>query len=184
MKKDDIFLINEMIRNNPAAINELIKKYNLYVATIVSRILYGYSSQIDIQAVINEVFFLLWKNAKNINTEKSSDLKSYIGKIARNSAINEKRKCLQFESSLDDHLIGDTTKEYDQIELRDIIMNSLKQLKKNEQILLLKFYFQYKSISEISDELKLPQATVKTQLRRSREKLKKILIEGGYIYEA
>lgn len=183
MIKDDAYLINEMKKNNPMAINEIIKKYNLYVATIVSRVLYGYSNQIDIQAVVNEVFFLLWKNVENIDTEKNSDLKSYIGKIARNSAINEKRRCSQFEISLDDHWVGDTAEEYEQIELRDIIMKSLKQLKKNEQIVLLKFYFQYKSIAEISDELKIPQATIKTQLRRSREKLKKILIEGGYIHE-
>lgn len=183
MENNDITLIKKLKKNDYDALDLIINKYNLYVASIVSQILYGCLNELDIQAVINNVFFLLWNNAKNIDIKKSTSLKAYIGKIARNAALNEKKKALQRELSFDEHFIGILHDQYNQVELQNIIINALDQLKENEQQILLKFYFQSKKIAEISDELCIPQATVKTQLKRSREKLKKILTEGGYIYE-
>lgn len=104
--------------------------------------------------------------------------------MARNAAINEKKKKLHYELPLEDHIIGNYSEKYDQIELRDLIMRSLKELKKSEQYILLKYYFQCKTVPEISNELGIPQSTIKSNLRRSREKLKKILIERGYFYES
>lgn len=42
------------------------------------------------------------------------------------------------------------------------------------------YYYQYKKVGEIAEELQMNPQTVKTRMRRGREVLKKILIKEGY----
>ena len=42
------------------------------------------------------------------------------------------------------------------------------------------FYYQYKKVNEIAQELQVNPQTVKTRLRRGREVLKRFLIKEGY----
>lgn len=163
-------------------LEEIIKDYNQYVAAIVYKILSGYTAEIDIQGVINYVFFLLWENADKLDTQKYMDLKPYLGAIARNTAINEKNKIIH-NLPLDEHVLGEVNDSLSQIERKEILQSALAQLSKKNQILLLKYYFQGKKINEIAKEEKMPLSTVKTILKRSRSKLKEILEEEGFIYE-
>lgn len=170
-------------KKDPAALEEIIRAYTPYVATIVYTILQGLLPEIDIQGVINQVFFQLWENAENLRVEKDADLKPYIGAIARNTSINEKKKnipCIPLEEDI----LGAFPDSFSQIELRKLLSDALKELETESQILLLKFYFQRKTIRQISEEEQLPVSTVKTKLRRSREKLRSILERGGFTYEA
>lgn len=84
---------------------------------------------------------------------------------------------------LDEHIIGEVNEKLSQVELQIILSKAIKQLAKDSQIILLKFYFQGKTINQIAQEERLPEATVKTKLKRSREKLKEILVKEGFIYE-
>lgn len=106
MDKNDILLIDKLKNNDPDAMDIIIEKYNQYVVSIISSILYGFTGQIDMQAVTNDVFFSLWKNADSIDTSRNTSLKSYIAAMARNAAINEKKKKLHYELPLEDHIIG------------------------------------------------------------------------------
>ena len=161
---------------------KLVKQYHAYVVTIVYNILHGYLNEIDIQAVVNQVFFQVWNNRNKINQDKYEDIKPYIGAIARNTAISERNK-IRPHLELDEHIIGELNGKLSQVELQTILSKAIKQLEKDNQIILLKFYFQGKTINQIAQEEKLPEATVKTKLKRSREKLKEILMKEGFIYE-
>lgn len=59
MDKNDILLIDKLKNNDPDAMDIIIEKYNQYVVSIISSILYGFTGQIDMQAVTNDVFFSL-----------------------------------------------------------------------------------------------------------------------------
>lgn len=72
---------------------------------------------------------------------------------------------------------------FSQIELRKVLLDTLKGLRAEYQIVLIKFYFQGKTIEQIAKEEKKSPSTIKTWLKRSREKLKIALEEGGFIYE-
>ena len=161
---------------------KLVKQYHAYVVTIVYNILHGYLNEIDMQAVVNQIFFQLWNNMDKLDTEKYEDIKPYIGAIARNAAITERNKVMP-HLELDEHIIGEVNEKLSQVELQTILSKAIKQLAKDSQILLLKFYFQGKTINQIAQEEKLPEATVKTKLKRSREKLKEILVKEGFVYE-
>lgn len=161
---------------------KLVKQYHAYVVTIVYNILHGYLNEIDMQAVVNQVFFQLWHNMDKIDLEKYKDIKPYIGAIARNTAITERNEVMP-HLELDEHIIGEVNEKLSQVELQTILSKAIKQLAKDSQIILLKFYFQGKTINQIAQEEGLPEATVKTKLKRSREKLKEILVKEGFVYE-
>ena len=65
-----------------------------------------------------------------------------------------------------------------------MILSALKELEPEEQMVLLKFYFQDKTIQVIADESGQPLPTVKSRLQRSRRKFRKILEERGFNYES
>ncbi|MCI9631801.1 MAG: RNA polymerase sigma factor [Ruminococcus sp.] len=176
-------LVMRLKRKDQSALEELIRKYNAYVAAITYTILQGHLPEIDIQGVINQVFFRLWEHAENLHMEKDEEIKPYIGAVARNAALNEKKKIIS-SMPLEEEILGEFTDSFSQVELRKLLLDALKELSTENQVLLLKFYFQGKTIRQISEEEQQPISTIKTKLRRSREKLRFILEKGGYTYEA
>ena len=106
------------------------------------------------------MFFQLWQNSDRLDASIGSGLKSYLGTIARNAAINEKRKIRQLYP-LEEHIIGEVPDAYDQVELRKILSDALKKLTPEEQLILIAFYFQGKSIKTIAAEQQKKESTVK-----------------------
>lgn len=175
-------ITQKLIKGDSDALEIIITEYNSYVTAIVRTILCEYKNEADIQGLVNQVFFLLWKNCQKIDFSKCDSIKYYLGAIARNTAITEKRKFMKY-SPLDENIFIEDTNPYSQIELREVILSAVKELDAKSQIILLKFYFQGKTIQKIAYEECLSQTAVKSQLKRSREKLKKILERGGIVCE-
>ena len=72
----------------------------------------------------------------------------------------------------DDYLENESYEEsFDDVEFVDLI----KRLSVNEQIVLYLYYKNDYTIQEISDKLEIKPNTIKSILRRSRKKLKKLL---------
>ena len=183
MNAKELELIHRLKKKDQKALEEIIRLFHQYVASIVCRILYGQTDQTDIQSVINDIFFRLWENADNIEPDKGSSLKAYIAALARNTALTEKKKIMKV-CPLEEDILGEIPDHFDQIELRNIILSALKDLEAGEQTVLLKYYFQGKTIQQIADESQEPLPTVKSRLQRSRKKFKKILEERGFVYES
>lgn len=175
-------LISRLKEKDPKALEEIICQYNAYVATIVFNTLEGCADILDMQAMVNNIFFTLWKNAEKIDAEKYDDLKPYLGAIARNLSLNEKRKRM-LHLPFDEQIFLTVNDAFSQIELRKVLLDTLKGLRAEYQIVLIKFYFQGKPIEQIAKEEKKSPSTIKTWLKRGREKLKIALEEGGFIYE-
>ena len=140
-------ITQKLIKGDSDVLEIIIKEYNSYVTAIVRTVLCEYKNEADIQGLVNQVFFLLWKNCQKIDFSRCDSIKYYLGAIARNTAITEKRKFMK-HSPLDENIFIEDTNPYSQIELREVILSA-----------------------------------VKSQLKRSREKLKKILERGGIMCE-
>ena len=175
-------LIRKIIEGDSDSLEIIIKEYNSYVTAIVRTVLFEYKNEIEIQGVVNQVFYLLWKNCKKIDFSKYDSIKYYLGAVARNTAITEKSKIMKY-TPLDEIVYIDNNNPYSKVELRTVILSALKELEIKTQRVLLKFYFQGKSISRIAEEEGMSQTAVKSQLKRGREKLKKVLERGGVICE-
>lgn len=82
--KGGIHLTNHVNFN----IEMIIDEYSNYVFKIINSIVGTSLPYQDKEEIASDVFYLLWKNQENINT----DLKSYISVIARNCSYSKLRK--------------------------------------------------------------------------------------------
>ncbi|KAA0564647.1 sigma-70 family RNA polymerase sigma factor [Bacillus sp. CH30_1T] len=122
----------------------------------------SYKAFLSISQLKNEEFFLTWLTKILINC-------SY-------DVLRRNKKELPFNNMT--NLTSDSQREKRE-EILDLLeaINRLNEKHKNAIIL---FYFHDLSIREIAKALNLPESTVKTNLRRGKERLKKLL--GGMSY--
>lgn len=179
---DENELIRRIQKGDESALAIIISEYHSYVVKIVYSILGSYSHKIDLKGVVNQIFFTLWHKANKIDLSKSVTIKGYLGTLARNTAINEKKKCIP-DYQINDEIIADISDDFNQVELRLLLVDALRKLNKDEQLILVLFYFQNEKIADISCITGIPASTVKSKLKRCKEKMKKILEEGGNQYE-
>ena len=173
---DENELIRRIQKGDESALAIIISEYHAYVGKIVYSILGSYSHKIDLQGVVNQIFFTLWHKANKIDPSKSVTIKGYLGILARNTAINEKKKCIP-DYQINDEVIADISDDFNQVELRLLLANALRKLNKDEQLILVLFYFQNEKIADISRITGIPASTVKSKLKRCKEKMKKFLEE-------
>ena len=178
---DEIELIRRIQKGDESALAIIIAEYNSYVAKIVYSILGSYSHKVDLQGIVNQVFFTLWQKADKIDPAKSTTIKGYLGTLARNTAINEKKKYIS-DFQINDEVIGNIPDDFNRAELRLLLTDALRKLNKDEQLILVLFYFQNEKINDISRMTGIPASTVKSRLKRCREKMKRFLEEGSHAY--
>lgn len=179
---DEIELIRRIQKGDESALTIIISEYHPYVVKIVYSILGSYAHKVDLQGVVNQIFFTLWQKARKFDPSKSITLKGYLGALARNTAINEKKKYIS-DFQINDEVIGNVPDDFNRAELRLLLTDALRRLNKDEQLILVLFYFQNEKINDISRMTGIPASTVKSRLKRCREKMKKFLEEGGNQYE-
>ena len=77
-----------MSNNIQFNIELIIDEYSNYIFKIVDNVVGTSLPYQDKEEIVSDVFYLLWKNQNNIQ----SNLKSYIGTIARNCSYEKLRK--------------------------------------------------------------------------------------------
>ena len=153
-------------------------KYGAYCKAIARNIL---GNPEDAEECENETLFKLW-NA--IPPAKPRTLKAFIGKIARNTALDSyergaaaKRGGGQAELALLE--IGECLGYENDFEriiesgiITAVLNRFLSSLPKQQRIVFLKRYWFFIDISEIASELDMSESKVKSVLFRLRKKLK------------
>lgn len=161
----------------------LIDCYSSYVSTIIFNIIGASMTVSDIEEVSSDVFLTLWSNAEKVRPGK---VKAYLGGIARNKA-KEKTRELGRELPLCDDIVIvsdlDIERDIEAQEQARLIKQAVLAMQHPDREIFLRHYYYCQPISQISEEMELNASTVKTKLRRGREKLKKIICEGGYDFE-
>lgn len=172
-----------MQNKDEKALEYIINLYNVYITTIVRRLLSSKGTKEDMEEVIADTFIALWETAERIDYERFSSIKAYIAVITRNKEKDRLRTIHGQDLQLsEDILVVDNSMEEIilQKEQERIIKKTLKQLKPLDWKIFVAYYYQYKKVDEIARELQMNPQTVKTRMRRGREVLKKILIKEGY----
>jgi len=180
---DEKNVLRKLRNRDEKAFEEIIDLYSAYITTIVRNLLSSKGTKEDVEEVVADTFIALWNTAERINYEEYSSIKAYIAVIARNKAKDWLRAAkVQNLQLMDDILIIDNSIEQliVQREQQRIIAKILKQLKPSDWKIFVAYYYQYKKVDEIAQELYMNPQTVKTRLRRGREVLKKFLIKEGY----
>lgn len=180
---DEKSILRKLRNRDEKAFEEIIDLYSAYITAIVRNLLSSKGTKEDVEEVVADTFIALWNTAERINYEEYSSIKAYIAVIARNKAKDWLRAAkVQNLRLMDDILIIDNSIEQIivQREQQRIIAKILKQLKLSDWKIFVAYYYQYKKVDEIAQELHMNPQTVKTRLRRGREVLKKFLIKEGY----
>lgn len=171
-------MLKELKKGSEAALEWFIHRYTGYVCTIVYNIIGSFMDTADIEEVASDVFFALWQNAGKI---KPGHVQGYLAVVARNKAKNKCRE-ISCPIPLEDHVIVlDTLNPEKQLQHKELsvaVKKAVLDMPSVDKEIFLRFYFYYQTVEQIADILKINPSTVKTKLRRGREKLKQLLIKS------
>ena len=157
------------------ALEWFIDKYSAYVGTIVNSILQGSMTHEDVEEVTSDVFVTLWQSAERLYP---LNLKGYLSRVARSLSM-QKLRDKRAELPLDeDILILDDDSEFDRLareEQDDMVRNAVYSMPQPDKEIFLRFYYYCQSVSVIAKQMQMNPSTIKTKLRRGRERLRVIL---------
>lgn len=185
---DDTQIIELFWNRDELALKEVGKKYTNFCFSIAWKIL---QNNEDSEECVNDTWLAAWKY---IPPKKPSVLSCFLGKITRGFAIDNLRKKYAMKR-VDLHMsntIIDETKDLNrqlsysldeqlsEKELLQLINTFLKTLKETDRDIFIRRYWHLDSIADISKRHGKSKASIKSNLFRTRKKLKQILQEEGY----
>lgn len=173
-------LIQQLAKDDTAALSYIIDKYTNYVATVIHNQLGAFASQEDTEELTANVFIALWQNRNRIKTTR---LRGWLAATARNEARRHLRDKKLLTVSQEDVVLvsGDIANRLAEAHERTRFMqNALFSMGWPDREIFLRYYYYDQTTSEIADEMEMNAETVKSKLRRGREKLKGLIEEGDF----
>ena len=162
-------------KGDEEALEWFIDRYSAYVGTVVSNILQSSMTHEDIEEVTADVFVTLWQSAEKLYP---LNLKGYLSRVARSLSM-QKLRDKAAELPLDeDILILDDDSEFDRLAQEDqdnMVRNAVYSMPQPDKEIFLRFYYYCQSVSVIAKQMQMNPSTVKTKLKRGRERLRVIL---------
>ena len=132
----------------------------------------------DAEEAAADVFLALWKNAPRI---KPGGVRAYLGGIARNKARDALRS-LREELPLEEDVLSIPGPGPDEAlterELAERTRRAVELMPEPDREIFLRHYYYCQGVADIALALDMNANTVKTRLRRGRERLRKELAEG------
>ncbi len=178
-------LLKDYMKNSELNIEQIINDYSGYVYTIIKNISNKKFTQEDIEEIIADTFFVLWKNANKMN--KKDKVSSYLSGVTNNIIKNKSRKIKQNSNIEDYENVLQEKKNVEEIyENRSKIAameKVLENMSKEDNDIFELFYYAGKKGKEIAKQLNITEVKVKTRLYRIRKRIKQSLEKEGYRYE-
>jgi len=175
----------KLIRKNPLAYGELIRRYERKLFSYLYRLV---RNKEEVEDLLQNVFVKVYNNIEKFDTKRK--FSSWIYRIAHNEAVNflkkkGKRRLVSWEdvTSSKDKLETKSEErspfdEWILNERRKEVQSALKLIPEKYQEVLALRYFYGKSYAEIGKALKKPVNTVGTLINRAKKKLMKKVKEG------
>ena len=179
--KDEI-LLRKIRAGDVHALEKLMDRYIPYVSATVWRILRSSMTREDAEEVASDVFLALWEGAEKIRPDA---LKPWLGAVARNKARNKLRDIsgnLPLEEDVLE-LPGKLTPEgrLEREEEARLVREAVDSLGEPDREIFLRHYYYAQTVSEIARDTGHNQSTIKTKLRRGRQRLKTMLTRWGAV---
>ena len=179
-------IVNLYWQREESAISESAGKYGSYCHAIARNILF---SREDSEECVNDTWLRCWNS---IPPHRPSVLRSFLGKITRNLAINrwekaraEKRGGGEITVVLEEisdlaSSIGNPDELPERLSLTACLNRFLESEKEESRKIFVGRYWYLRSIKELAGEYALTESGVKMSLLRARGRLKKHLMEEGF----
>lgn len=174
--------IEKYKNNQKLDLEKVIDEYSSYVRTIIKNMASEYLSKEDVEEILSDTFFILWKNTDKLEDDKL--LSSYIAGITRN-LVKEKSRTININFDISDYenILQDNIKVdmiCEQREKVNILEETIRGLKEDDILIFNLYYYSSMKISEIAKALNISDFNVKMRLHRIRKKIKKEFSKGGY----
>lgn len=172
-------MIKRITRGDPRGLEAMMRQYTAYISTIVWRILRGQMSVEDAEEVVSDVFLAAWRQSNALHAES---LNAWLATVARNMAVNRLRSAGKTVSAEENDIACDCdiADRASRAEEACLVRRAVDALPEPDRTIFLRHYFFSYTISEIAADTGINVSTVKTKLRRGREKLKAYLMKEGY----
>ena len=184
---EDAKIIELFWQRDETALTELESKYGRYCLSIANGVL---CNNEDARECVNDAYLAAW-NA--IPPHEPISLPAFVGKITRRLALKryrdktrDKRGGTNVDTSLEELnelALPDTAIDagLTDEELAHIMRDFLAELPVDERRVFLRRYFYFDSIGDISDRFGFSKSKVKSQLKRTRDKLAVRLKKEGVL---
>ncbi|MBQ7499806.1 MAG: sigma-70 family RNA polymerase sigma factor [Clostridia bacterium] len=183
---NDAELVERLFGRDEGAIGDirsLVKDYCLYIARNIL------SNEEDAEECLNDVLLAAWNS---IPPNKPENLKAYLGKIMRESAIDRLRKNKAGKRisagdvlPLDEleFMIGTNgiQTNIEEAELSDMISAFLGSIRESDRNIFIRRYWYYDSIEAVSKRYGYGKSKVAMSLKRTRDRLASYLRKEGYL---
>lgn len=179
MNMQNIKICNYMGENGLIA-EEVMNDFSNYIYTI-SRNSYVSLKDEDIEEIVVDVVFTVWKNQEKLDINKK--MSSYIAGITKN-LIKKKYRDKKIIDNIDDYeeqlvSINDIELQFIEKENNKRTIELIEKLKFEDRKIFVEYYYERKHIKEISNCMNMSESKVKSKLFRIRKKLKKHLKKEG-----
>ncbi len=178
---DDKYLIDQIVRSDTGAVEELYSRYGRYVFSLALNIV---GSREAAEEITQDVFTRVWEKARTYNAVRAA-VSTWIMRITRNRSIDVLRqKKSRAGQDVEEwkNMYQHTLPQDEQPEIAAEnnwkllkVRLALSKLPKEQQEVLAFAYFKGYSHTEIADVLKEPVGTVKTRIRLAMQKLRREL---------
>ena len=163
------------------ALSEIIGFYTPYLYTVASNIMDPPLPREDVEEAVSDTFVQLWSHRAELMPGK---LKPWLAAVVRNRAKDALRAA-RLADPLDDDLLevaapDNMEKAILYAELTDITREAVDSLGEPDSEIFKRHYFLYQKTDEIAAVMDMNAATVRTKLRRGRERLRTYFTERGY----
>jgi RNA polymerase sigma-70 factor, ECF subfamily len=175
----DEVLISRIASGDRLAMQVLFARHHVKVYRFVLRLV---SNPTTAEDLISEVFLDVWRQASRF--EARSQVSTWLLAIARFKALSALRK--RPEEELDDEkaaAIEDTADDPEvtaqKKDKSEILRKCLERLSPEHREIIDLVYYHEKSVEEVAEIVRIPEATVKTRMFYARKKLSELLKNSG-----
>lgn len=164
-----------------AALSEIIARYTPYCFAIASNIMAPGLAREDIEEAVSDTFVQLWMHREAVTPGK---LRPWLAAVTRNKARDALRAA-RLSEPLEEDLLeiaapDDMEEDTLRAELAGLAREAVDSLGEPDSEIFKRHYFLYQKTEEIAAVLDMNAATVRTRLRRGRERLREYFTERGY----
>lgn len=183
---EDNKIIALFFARSEQAVEALANKYGKLCQVIAVNIL---GNSLDAEECVNDTYLAAWNT---IPPQKPNPLRTYLCRITRNIAItryhtntalkrnshydialDELEECLCTLENAESHVLAK--------ELSHLLDRFLNNLDRRSRVMFMRRYWYADSVAQIAEDFGMRPNSVSVQLSRLRDKLRKFLINEGYL---
>lgn len=172
--QSDNYYIDKVLNNDVNAYASLVEKHKSMVFTIALKIV---RNREDAEEIAQDVFVKAYQSLATF--KKESKFSTWLYRIVYNAAISKTRKKNLETTNINYDIvenyseddINDNLNRLEENEQKKIVNTVLKKLNAEDHLLVTLYYFEEKSVEEISEIANISQSNVKVKLFRTRKKL-------------